>query len=58
MKNQINIPVNFDVKLDSETTYADSLEQLVERIKLIQSRHPDAKFNLGAVVVWWTIQNP
>lgn len=58
MENKINIPVNFNVKLDSETTYADSLELLVERIRLIQSRHPDANHNLGAVVVWWTIENP
>lgn len=58
MENQKNIPVKYNVELDSETVVANSPEELIERIKLIQAKHPDAKFSLGAVVTWWTIENP
>lgn len=57
MGNQKNTSVKYNVELDSETITANSPEELIGRMKLIQAKHPDAKFSIGAVVTWWTVNN-
>lgn len=58
MKNKPKNKYEFDVNCGFEQLVASSIEDLVAKVKAISAAHPDARLNIGVIVLWSTIDSP
>lgn len=56
MEKQPHYTANYKLDCGEERVLSDSLEELVESTKQIQSQHPKANFKIGALVCWYNIE--